>query len=143
MSKRLGGTTGCKDKTSSWHLNGFPYGSNIGSTVSMFRLVLACSDYGHVRPDLPRHPEVGNLATVSRVQQDVGTLNIAVDETLPVEELERAGRVRQDRYSELPADLPSEGNEREREGFQGAGSRRQMDRKRVDQQHKQTILGIV
>ena len=26
MSKRLGGIIGCKYKTSSWHLNGFPYG---------------------------------------------------------------------------------------------------------------------
>ena len=26
MSKHLGGIIGCKDKTSSWHLNGFPYG---------------------------------------------------------------------------------------------------------------------
>ena len=25
MSKRLGGIIGCKYKTSSWHLNGFPY----------------------------------------------------------------------------------------------------------------------
>ena len=33
MSKRLGGIIGCKDKTSSWDLNGFPNGSNIGSTV--------------------------------------------------------------------------------------------------------------
>ena len=35
MPKRLGGVIGCKYKTSSWHLNGFPYGgSNIaGSTV--------------------------------------------------------------------------------------------------------------
>ena len=33
MSKRLGGIIGCKYKTSSWHLNGFPAGSNIGSTV--------------------------------------------------------------------------------------------------------------
>ena len=33
MSKRLGGIIGCKYKTSSWHLNGFLYGSNIGSTV--------------------------------------------------------------------------------------------------------------
>ena len=53
MSKRLGGTIGCKYKTSSWHLNydydcdyydydhdyydyyyyGFPYGNNIGSTA--------------------------------------------------------------------------------------------------------------
>ena len=33
ISKRLGGIIGCKDKTSSWHLNGFPDGSNIGSTV--------------------------------------------------------------------------------------------------------------
>ena len=24
---------GCKYKTSSWHINGFRYGSNIGSTV--------------------------------------------------------------------------------------------------------------
>ena len=34
MSKRLGGIIGCKDKISSWHLIGFPDGSNIGSTVS-------------------------------------------------------------------------------------------------------------
>ena len=36
MSKRFlvgGGIIGCKDKTFSWHLNGFPDGSNIGSTV--------------------------------------------------------------------------------------------------------------
>ena len=31
--KRLGEIIGCKYKTSSWHLNGFPDGSNIGSTV--------------------------------------------------------------------------------------------------------------
>ena len=31
MSKRLGGIIGCKDKTSSWHVNGFSDGSNIGS----------------------------------------------------------------------------------------------------------------
>ena len=31
--KTLGGIIGCKYKTSSWHLNGFPDGSNIGSTV--------------------------------------------------------------------------------------------------------------
>ena len=34
MSKHLGGIIGCKDKTSSWYFNGFPDGSNIGSTVS-------------------------------------------------------------------------------------------------------------
>ena len=34
MSKRfVGGIIGCKYKTSSWHLNKFPDGSNIGSTV--------------------------------------------------------------------------------------------------------------
>ena len=33
MSQRLGGIQGCKYKTSSWHLNGFPDGNNIGSTV--------------------------------------------------------------------------------------------------------------
>ena len=29
MSKRIGGIIGCKDKTYSCHLNGFPIGSNI------------------------------------------------------------------------------------------------------------------
>ena len=29
----LGGIIGCKDKTSSWHLNGFPDRSNIGSSI--------------------------------------------------------------------------------------------------------------
>ena len=33
MSKCLGGIIGCKFKTSSWHLNGFPDGSRLGSTV--------------------------------------------------------------------------------------------------------------
>ena len=34
MSKRLvGGIKGCKYKTSSWHLNGFPNANNIGSAV--------------------------------------------------------------------------------------------------------------
>ena len=31
--KTLGGIEGCKYKTSSWHLNGFPDGNYIGSTV--------------------------------------------------------------------------------------------------------------
>ena len=30
MSKRLGGMNSWKYKTSSWHLNGFPDGNNIG-----------------------------------------------------------------------------------------------------------------
>ena len=33
MSKRLGGIKGCKYKTSTWHLNGFPDANNIESTV--------------------------------------------------------------------------------------------------------------
>ena len=33
MSKRFGGNIGYRDKTSSWHLIGFPNGSNIVSTV--------------------------------------------------------------------------------------------------------------
>ena len=33
MQKRLGKIIGCKYETSSWHLNGFPDGSNTGSTV--------------------------------------------------------------------------------------------------------------
>ena len=34
MSKRLGGIKGCKYKKNSlWHLNRFPTGSNLGSTV--------------------------------------------------------------------------------------------------------------
>ena len=40
MSKRLGGIIGYKDKTSSWHLNGFPDDSNIGSTVLLLLLLL-------------------------------------------------------------------------------------------------------
>ena len=32
-SKRLDGNIGCQSRTSSWHLIGFPDGSNIGSTV--------------------------------------------------------------------------------------------------------------
>ena len=35
MSKRLGEITGCKYQTSSWHLNGFPDGNNIGSNNSI------------------------------------------------------------------------------------------------------------
>ena len=35
MSKRLGGIIGCKYKTSSWHSNGFPDGSNIGSKYNI------------------------------------------------------------------------------------------------------------
>ena len=35
MSKRLGGIIGWKYKTSSWHLNRFPDGSNIGSVNSI------------------------------------------------------------------------------------------------------------
>ena len=35
MSKRLGGIIGCKYKTSSWHLNGFPDGINIGSKYNV------------------------------------------------------------------------------------------------------------
>ena len=37
MSKLLSGIIGCKDQTCSWHLSGFPDGSNIGwvkSTMS-------------------------------------------------------------------------------------------------------------
>ena len=33
MSKRLGGIKGCKYKTSSWHLNGFPYDSPMTVTL--------------------------------------------------------------------------------------------------------------
>ena len=36
MSKRLGGIKGCKYKTSSRHLNGFPDGNNIGSTTAVY-----------------------------------------------------------------------------------------------------------
>ena len=37
MSERLRGIKGCKYKTSSWQLNGFPDGNNIGSTVQCRR----------------------------------------------------------------------------------------------------------
>ena len=35
MSKRLGGIKDCKDKTSSWHLNGFPDGSKLGQQYNV------------------------------------------------------------------------------------------------------------
>ena len=35
VSKCLGGIIGCKGKTSSWHLNGFPSGSNIPNVSSI------------------------------------------------------------------------------------------------------------
>ena len=49
MPKRLGGIIGCKDETSSWHLNGFPYmvvtlgqQYNVGekSTVIMYTYII-------------------------------------------------------------------------------------------------------
>ena len=40
MSKLLSGIMGCKDKTSSWHLNGFP---DDGSNIS-------CSDFSLTGP---------------------------------------------------------------------------------------------
>ena len=42
ISKRLGGIIGCKYKTSSWHLKGFPDGSNIGSTVYTAQSINYC-----------------------------------------------------------------------------------------------------
>ena len=36
MSKRLGGIIGCKYKTSSWHLNGFPYGIISGRSPPLY-----------------------------------------------------------------------------------------------------------
>ena len=35
MSKRLGGIIGCKDKTSSWHLNGSPMVVTLGQPYSV------------------------------------------------------------------------------------------------------------
>ena len=35
LSKRLGGIKGCKYKTSSWHLNGFPYIGTIGQQYNI------------------------------------------------------------------------------------------------------------
>ena len=50
MSKRLGGIIGCKDKTSSWHLDRFPDCSKIGLIVSHVgeKLLLLCRfcEYG-------------------------------------------------------------------------------------------------
>ena len=40
MSKRLGVIIGCKYKTSSWHLNGFLYGSNIVCVCVFFPFIL-------------------------------------------------------------------------------------------------------
>ena len=41
MSKRLvGGIIGCKDKTSSWHLNGFPNDVNVGLSGRSFSSIV-------------------------------------------------------------------------------------------------------
>ena len=45
MSKRLGDIIGCKYKTSSWHLNGFPYGSNTGSVVVVVVVVVVVDSH--------------------------------------------------------------------------------------------------
>ena len=52
MSKRLGRIIGCKYKTSSWHLDGFPDGSNIGSTVLLFRSRKKTTIHRCVRPQI-------------------------------------------------------------------------------------------
>ena len=46
MSKHLGGIKGCKYKTSSWHINGFPDGNNIGSTVCIYVWSSHTAEYG-------------------------------------------------------------------------------------------------
>ena len=33
FKEKLDDIIGCRDETASWHLNGFPNGSNIGSTL--------------------------------------------------------------------------------------------------------------
>ena len=48
MSKRLGGIIGCQDKTSSWHSNGFPDGSNVGSTLSWGEYSIVWSLHNHM-----------------------------------------------------------------------------------------------
>ena len=45
QSKRSGGIIGCKDKTSSWHLVGFPKYGNIWSTVSCREEAHSCTVY--------------------------------------------------------------------------------------------------
>ena len=42
MSKGLGKIIGCKEKPYSWHLNGFPDGSNIESTVLCGEKLTCC-----------------------------------------------------------------------------------------------------
>lgn len=64
-----------------------------------------CPDDRHVHPELPRHPEVRDLTAIVLVQQEVGALDVAMDEALAVEELQRPCRVRQYRDAELPPHL--------------------------------------
>ena len=45
MSKRLGWIKGCKYKTPSWYLNGFPDGNNLGCCCTTILLVFDITKY--------------------------------------------------------------------------------------------------
>ena len=66
MSKRLGGIIGCKYKTSSRHLNGFPDSSNIGSPVVGEKLTVILFTYIVVAFTLLfKYSDIKNNITVS------------------------------------------------------------------------------
>lgn len=67
--------------------------------------LFTCTDDRHVGPQLSRHAKVGDLAAVLGVEQDVGALDITVDQALAVQEFQSPRCVRQDGDSELPPDL--------------------------------------
>ena len=60
---------GCKDKTFSWHLNGFPDCSNIGSTVSC-RIVVLKNSLNASKPS-EHPPDRGkNVKTFNKSRRD-------------------------------------------------------------------------
>ena len=61
MSIRLGGIIGCKYKTSSWNLNGFPNGSNIRSTACTYVCMVIAYSKCMDQPGKVANPARGQL----------------------------------------------------------------------------------
>ena len=66
MSKRLGGIIGCKDKTSSWHLNGSPMVATLGQQYNVGEkstviLLYTYIDRHAVTPDKKKKGNINNV----------------------------------------------------------------------------------
>ena len=78
MSKRLGGIIGCQDKTSSWHLNGFPCSSSnnwVNSIMSGRSPPLYCALTYYIN----RHAGTRNKTKTMSYIIEQGSNNIVYD----------------------------------------------------------------